>query len=205
MVALVDGKYLVVLVSVSPGHDYYFPAPMAFSHVDRTGYSAVVWNYLIRASTLGRSYAIYTVNATCLASLGILSRFYSPGMRDIHQSLGHVASHQPVSIDVPCLTRTISASRMKLIAQLASHSGPTHIKIWRNPCIRCPLSGNPGGRWGKARYLVPVDCWVFPVDAPTVYFGAARSMLTTGAYVEKYMLVAPDSTMHVALVGITRC
>ena len=39
----------------------------------------------------------------------------------------------------------------------------------------------------------------------TVTFGAARSTLTTGASVANYMLVAPESTMPVAFVGITRC
>ena len=55
MVALAEGQYLVVLASISPGHDEKFPEPMAFSHVEQTGYPAAVWNYLIKAVWLGRS------------------------------------------------------------------------------------------------------------------------------------------------------
>ena len=55
MVASADGKYLVALASVNPGHDEYFPAPIAFNHVDWTGYPAAAWKYLIKAATMGRS------------------------------------------------------------------------------------------------------------------------------------------------------
>ena len=37
-----------------------------------------------------------------------------------------------------------------------------------------------------------------PVDVPTVTLGASRSMLTMGASAEKYMSVAPESTIPVA-------
>ena len=57
------------------------------------------------------------------------------------------------------------------------------------------------GRWGKSKSPVPVDCWVFPVAVPTLTFGAERSMLTIGASVEKYMSVAPEFTMNVAVVS----
>ena len=79
----------------------------------------------------------------------------------------------------------MTALRVKVTAQSASHRGPTHIKVWRNPGIRCPLIGNPNGIWGKARLPVPEDCWVLLVAVPTVTFGAARYMLTTEAYVAK--------------------
>ena len=52
---------------------------------------------------------------------------------------------------------------------------------------------------------VPEYCSVCPVAVPTVTFGAARSMFTTGASVAKYMLAAPESTMPVAFVGSAIC
>ena len=55
MVAYADGKYLVLLASVSPGHNKEIPAPIYFNHFDRTGYPAAAWKYLIKAATLGRS------------------------------------------------------------------------------------------------------------------------------------------------------
>ena len=79
----------------------------------------------------------------------------------------------------------MTASRVKLTVQSVSHSGPIPIKVWRKPGIRFPFIGNPDGRWGKARSPVPVDCWVCPVDVPTVTFFAARYMLTKGASVAK--------------------
>ena len=90
---------------------------------------------------------------------------------------------------------------MKVTVQSASQSGPTPIKVWRKPGIRCTLIGNTDGRWGKSNYPVPVDCWVFPVALPTLNFGAERSMLTIRASVEKWMSIAPESTMPVAFVS----
>ena len=96
-----------------------------------------------------------------------------------------MASRQPVRTALPCLSRMMTASRVKVTVQLASHSGPTHTKVWRKPGMRFPLIGNPDGRWGNSRSPVPVDYWVCPVAVPTMTFGAARYMLTTGASMEK--------------------
>ena len=56
---------------------------MALSHVDRTGNPAAEWKYLTKAATLGSYYALYAANVACLALLGILGRYDSPGCRDI--------------------------------------------------------------------------------------------------------------------------
>ena len=146
MVALAEGQYSVALVRVSPVHNGYFPAPMALGHVDRTGYPASVWKYLIKSVTLGRSYALYDANVVCLESLGILGRFYSPGCRATRQRRGPVASRQPVSTAVPCLSCTMTALRVKVTAQLASHKGPRTIKVWLKPGIMCPLIGESDGK-----------------------------------------------------------
>ena len=45
---------------------------------------------------------------------------------------------------------------------------------------------------------MPAELCFFPVAVPTVTLGAARSMLTMGASAEKYMSVAPESTMPVS-------
>ena len=74
----------------------------------------------------------------------------------------------------------MTALRVKVNVQSASHSGPTIIKAWQKPGIRCPFIVNPDGIWGKSKSPVPVYCWVFPVDVPTLTFGAKRSMLATG-------------------------
>ena len=79
----------------------------------------------------------------------------------------------------------MTALRVKVPEQLASHNWPNPINVLRKPVIRRPLSGNPGGRWGKGMSPVPVNFWVFHVAVLTTTFGSARSMLTTGAYVAK--------------------
>ena len=66
------------------------------------------------------------------------------------------------------------------------------------------MARNSDGRWGKAKFPVPADCCVCPVAIPTVTLGEARSMLTTGASTAKYMLLAPESTMPVALFWSAR-
>ena len=92
-----------------------------------------------------------------------------------------MASRQPVSTAVTCLLPTMTASRVKVTAQLLSHWGPTPIKVWQKPVIRCPLIRNSEGRWSKAKFPVPADCCVCLVAVTTVTLGAARYMLTTGA------------------------
>ena len=69
--------------------------------------------------------------------------------------------------------------------------------------MRCPLIGKTGGRWGNSRSPVPVYFWVCPVAAPTVIFGAERSILTTGASKEKLMSVALELIMLVDFFGNT--
>ena len=81
--------------------------------------------------------------------------------------------------------KMMTASRVKVTVQLVSHIGPTHIKVWRKPGMRCPLIVKPDGRWGKKKSPVTVDVWVCPVTVPILNFGAKRSMLTIGEYVEK--------------------
>ena len=200
VVASAEGKYLVALVRVRPGHDDYFPAPMALIHVDCTGDPSAARKYLTKAATLCRSYALYAANVSCLALLLILGRSESPGCRAILQSQGLVDSCQPVSMVLTCLSRTMIASRVKVTAQLESHKCPTPIKVWQEPDIRCPLVGNSDGRWGKAKLPVPADFFVCPVSVPTVTLGAALSMFTTGSSAENCMSVAPESTMPVVLV-----
>ena len=109
---------------------------MDLVHLDRTGYPAAAWKYLIKTVMLGRSYALYAANVACLESLGILGSFDSPGFRDVHQRRGPVASRQPVNTDMPFLSRTMTAARVKVTAQSASHRGPTHIMVWWKPGIR---------------------------------------------------------------------
>ena len=177
---------------------------MTLSHVDRTGNPSAEWKYLTKTATLGRSYALYAANVACLASLGILDRSDSPGCSAIFQSQGPVDSLQPVITDVTCLSRTMNASRVKVTAQLSSHRGPTPIEMCQKPDIRCPLVGNSDGRWGKAKLPVPADFFVCPVSVPTVILCAAWSMLTTGVSEANYMLVAPESTITVALFQSAR-
>ena len=59
----------------------------------------------------------------------------------------------------------------------------------------CPVTGNPAGSLGEFNSPVPVDCWDWPVAVPTVTFGAERLMLTMGESPEKYISVAPESTI----------
>ena len=160
---------------------------MALSHVGQTKNPVAAWKYLTKSATLGRSYALYAANVAYLASLGILVRSDSPGCRAICQSRGPNESHQPVSTSVPCLTRTMTALRVKVTVQLASHRVPTPIKVWHKPGIRLPLVGNSDVRWGKSKLPVPANCCVYPVFVRTVTLVAARYILTTGILAAKYM------------------
>ena len=87
---------------------------------------------------------------------------------------------------------------MNVNVQSASHSEPTRIKVCRNLGMICPVTGNPEGIWRRFNSPVSVDFWDRPVAVPTFTFGAERSMLTMGASAEKWISVAPESTMPVA-------
>ena len=94
-----------------------------------------------------------------------MGRFASPGCREILQSCFPEASYHLVRTGMPCWLRTITASCMKVTVQSASQGGPTPIKVWRETGIRCPVIGNPDGRWGKKsplfQYIVgfaPLQC-----------------------------------------------
>ena len=111
---------------------------------------------------------------------GIFGRFYLSGCRAILQRRGLECSHHPVSTGMPRASLTINAARVNVTVQSASHSGPTHIKVWQNPGMICPVTGNTEGIFGKFNSPVPVDCWDWPVVVPTVTFGSERSTLTMG-------------------------
>ena len=92
----------------------------------------------------------------------------------------------------------ITAAHVNVTVQYASHSGPTPIKLCRNPGMICPVTGNPEGSFGRFNSHVPCDCWDWPVDVPTDIFGAERSTLNMGVYAERYISVASELTMPVA-------
>ena len=54
---------------------------------------------------------------------------------------------------------TITVTRVNVTVKSASHSGPTSIKVCRNPGMICPVTGKPEGRVGRFNSPVPVDCW----------------------------------------------
>ena len=80
---------------------------------------------------------------------------------------------------------TIIAARVNVTVQSALQIGPTPIKVWQNPGMMCPVTGNLEGSLGKFNSPVPVNFWDWPVAVPTVNFGAERLTLTMGASAEK--------------------
>ena len=116
---------------------------------------------------------------------GIFGRFSLSGCRAIIQRRGPEFSRHHVSIGIPRTSITITAACMNATVQSESKSGPTHIKVWWNPGMICPVTGNLEGSWGKFNYPVPMDCWDWPVAVHTVTFGAERLTLTMGASAEK--------------------
>ena len=116
---------------------------------------------------------------------GIFGRFYLSVCRAIIQRRGPEFLRHPVSTGIPQASLTITAARVNVTVQSASYSGPTPIKVWQNPSMICPVTGNTEGVFGKFNSPVPVDFWDWPVAVPTVTFGSERYMLTMGASTEK--------------------
>ena len=111
----------------------------------------------------------------------MLGRVDLPGWRAIIQRRGPDCSRQPISTGLPCASLTITATRVNVTVQSASHSRPTPIKVCLNPGMICPVTGNPEGSLGKFNSHVPMDCCDWPVSVPTVTFRANMLTLTMGA------------------------
>ena len=90
------------------------------------------------------------------ASWGMLGRSDFPGWRSCLQRRGPDCSRQPVSTGIPFASLTITAARVNLTVQFASHSGPTPIKVCLNPGMICPVTGNLEGSLGRFNPPVPV-------------------------------------------------
>ena len=86
---------------------------------------------------------------------------------------------------MPRTPLTIIAARVNVTAQSVSHSGPTPIRVCRNPGMICPVTGNPEGSFGRFNSPVPVEFCDGPVAVPTINFGYEQSILTIGEYAEK--------------------
>ena len=93
---------------------------------------------------------------------------------------------------------TINDAFVNVTVQSASQSGPNPIKVWRNPGMMCPVTGNPEESLGKFNSPVSVDCWDLPVAVPTVTFGSEGVTGSMEASSEKKKSVAPELTMPVA-------
>ena len=115
----------------------------------------------------------------------MLGRFDSPGWRAILQRRGPDLSRQPVSTGLPDVSLTITAARVNVTVQSASHSGPTHIKVCLNTGMICPVTSKSERILGRFNSPVTVELCVWPVAVPTVTLGAERSMFTLGMSAEK--------------------
>ena len=107
-------------------------------------------------------------------------------------------SRHPVSTGMPRASLTITAARVNVTVQSASHKGPTPIRVCRNPGMICPVTGNREVICGRFNSHVPVQSCDWPVAVPTVTFGPEQSVFTMGASAEKKISVAPESIMPVA-------
>ena len=83
-------------------------------------------------STL-KAYSAYALSVVLFVSWGMLDSFDLSGWRAILQRRGPDCSCQPISTRLPCESRTITAARVNVTVQSASHSGPSPIKVCLNP------------------------------------------------------------------------
>ena len=86
---------------------------------------------------------MYASNVFLCAVCGTFGRFDLPGCRTILQRRGPECSYHPVSTGLLCASLTITAARVNVTVQSASHIRPTPIKVCRNPGMIFPVTGNP--------------------------------------------------------------
>ena len=135
IVSLVEVQYFVVLVNVKPVHEAYFPALMSSSHVDQTGNPDAACKYLTKASTLGRSYALYVTRETRDASWGTSGMSALSGSSAMRYRYGACSSRHLFSIALFVASLTTTASRLKVTVQSALYMGPTPSSMWLKPGI----------------------------------------------------------------------
>ena len=84
---------------------------------------------------------LYVSSVVLFASWGMLGRFDSLSWRVILQRRGTDCSRQPVSTGLPCASLTITAARVNVTVQFASHSRPTPTQLCLNSVMICPVTG----------------------------------------------------------------
>ena len=124
IVSTACGQYFAEFDYVSPGHVSKLPLFIALSHVDLTGNPDVACMYRTSASTLGRSYALYTEVVVCLFGVccifGNLTCF-----RANRHSIGSLFSLQPVMISLPYGDKTVTSFLVNTTVQFALQMGKT--------------------------------------------------------------------------------
>ena len=76
--------------------------------------------------------------------------------------------------------------------------GPRPTRVFGKDGMIWPVLGNVLGRFGSASLPVPADDLTCPVAVPTLIRGASGLTSRIGASSEKYMLLAPESTIAVS-------
>ena len=90
-------------------------------------------------------------------------RFELPGSGEILQRRGPECLRHPLSTGMMRASLTITATRVNMTVQSVLYSGPTPIKVCRNPGMIFPVTGNPEGNFGRFKSPVPVDYWDWSV------------------------------------------
>ena len=86
---------------------------------------------------------------------------------------------------------------VKTNLQSALHMGPIPIKVCLKEGVTLSDRGKYVGKFGRPKSSVTPYWWGWPLAVPTVTVGVVASKLITGASLEKYNPLAPESTISV--------
>ena len=74
---------------------------------------------------------------------------------------------------------------VKVTLKLASHMGPSTMRVWWKEGMTLPAQGKFGGRLERPKLAAPLNWCGWPLAVPTVTLGAVGSKLIFGAFFEK--------------------
>ena len=168
IVSTAYGQYLAAFEYVSPGHVSKLPLFIALSHIDLNGNPDAACMDCTSASTLGRSYVLYSERIVCLLSILWYSSNYLVGFRSKRHSLGSSLSIQPVKIVLTTGENTVTSFLLNKTVQYALHMGPTPTSVLVKDGMMYPVVGKSAANYGIGSVSVADDLSTCLVSVPTL-------------------------------------
>ena len=194
------GQYFAVFEYFGSGHVSKFPSFIALSHVDLTGNPSATCMYRTSASTLGRSYALYSEGVIFLFGVCCISNSLVCFRANRH-SLVSFFYLQPVRVGLHSGDKSVTSCLVNTTVQFALQIGPTPTSVLVKEGMMYPVVGNSGVNCRVGSVAVDDDLSTFSFAVTALICEAIVLGVPCGADGAMYRCVASESTMSVFFCG----